>query len=97
MIYIPNVFSPNTDQINDFFEISSDPLNVTSIDQVIIFDRWGGIISEKAKLFNEGKLKLWDGTTPKGPANPGVYVYVIKHTMADGSKRASKGDVTVVK
>lgn len=97
VIYIPNVFSPNNDQINDFFEISSDPLNVTAIDQVIIFDRWGGIISEKAKLFNEGKLKLWDGTTPVGPANPGVYVYMIKYTMADGSKRISKGDVTVVK
>ncbi len=97
VIYIPNVFSPNNDQINDFFEISSDPLNVTSIDQVIIFDRWGGIISEKAKLFNEGNLKLWDGSTPMGPANPGVYVYLIKYTMADGSKRISKGDVTVVK
>ncbi|MGB4847288.1 MAG: gliding motility-associated C-terminal domain-containing protein, partial [Saprospiraceae bacterium] len=84
VIYIPNVFSPNNDQINDFFEISSDPLNVTSIDQVIIFDRWGGIMSEKAKLFNEGKLKLWDGTTPVGPVNPGVYVYLIKYTMADG-------------
>ncbi len=97
VIYIPNVFSPNNDQINDFFEISSDPLNVTSVDVAIIFDRWGGILSEKANLYNEGHLILWDGLTPRGPANPGVYVYTIKFTMADGSKRVSKGDLTLIK
>jgi len=97
VIYIPNVFSPNNDQINDFFEISADPLNVTSVDVAIIFDRWGGILSEKANLFNEGHLILWDGLTPSGPVNPGVFVYLIKFTMADGSKRASKGDVTIIK
>ncbi|MEO6130390.1 MAG: gliding motility-associated C-terminal domain-containing protein, partial [Saprospiraceae bacterium] len=92
-----NVFSPNNDQINDFFEISSDPFNVKSIDLAIIFDRWGGIMREKANLFNEGKLILWDGLTPAGPANPGVYVYMIKFTLADGTQRFSKGDVTLVK
>ncbi|HZV71958.1 MAG TPA: gliding motility-associated C-terminal domain-containing protein [Saprospiraceae bacterium] len=97
VLYIPNVFSPDHDGINDFFEITSDPLNVTSIDLVIIFDRWGGIMSEKANLYNEGNIKLWDGNTPVGSVNPGVYVYLIKFTMADGTRRNAKGDVTVVK
>ncbi len=97
VLFIPNVFSPNNDNVNDDFEISTDPLNVKSIDVAIIFDRWGGIISEKANLFNEGQLKLWDGLTPVGPANPGVYVYLIKYTLADGSQRVSTGDVTLVK
>lgn len=97
VIYIPNIFSPNDDQVNDFFEVSSDPFNVTSIDLAIIFDRWGGIMSENANLSNEGHLRLWDGLTPAGLVNPGVYVYMIKFTMADGTHTVSKGDVTVIK
>jgi gliding motility-associated-like protein len=97
VLYVPNVFSPNNDGINDFFDISSDPLNITSIDLAIIFDRWGGILAEKTNLYNEGQLILWDGLTPHGPANPGIFVYLIKFTMADGSKRVSKGDVTLLK
>lgn len=97
VLYIPNIFSPNGDQINDYFEISSDPFNVTGVELAVIFDRWGGILSEKANLFNEGHLILWDGSTPHGYANPGVYVYLIKFTMADGSKFVATGDVTIVK
>ncbi|HZV71957.1 MAG TPA: gliding motility-associated C-terminal domain-containing protein [Saprospiraceae bacterium] len=97
VLFIPNIFSPNNDQINDFFEISSNPFNITSIDLAIIFDRWGNIISEKTNLSNEGRLILWDGSTPVGPAHPGTYVYLIRFTMADGTKRVRKGDVTIIK
>ena len=97
VLYIPNIFSPNDDQINDFFEITSDPFNISTFDRATIFDRWGGILSEKANLFNEGHLIVWDGSTPRGDANPGVYVYLIKYTMADGSKRVSSGGVTLIR
>ncbi len=97
VLFIPNIFSPNNDQVNDYFEISTNPFNITSIDLAIIFDRWGGIMSEKTNLSNEGTLILWDGSTPIGPANPGTYVYLIKFTMADGTKRERKGDVTIIK
>jgi gliding motility-associated-like protein len=97
VIYIPNIFSPNNDQVNDFFEIRADALNVKTIDQAIIFDRWGGIMSEKGVLFNEGRMILWDGMTPSGPVNSGLYVYIIKYTTVDGIQRTSLGDVTVVR
>lgn len=96
VIYIPNIFSPNNDQVNDFFEITADPLNVGTIDLAIIFDRWGGIMSEQANLFNEGRMRLWDGMTPAGPVNSGLYVYIIKYTTVDGIQRTSLGDVTVI-
>ncbi|MEO6130391.1 MAG: gliding motility-associated C-terminal domain-containing protein [Saprospiraceae bacterium] len=97
VLFIPNIFSPNNDQVNDFFEISSNPFNITSIDLAIIFDRWGNIISEKANLSNEGRVILWDGSTPIGSANPGTYVYLIKFTMANGTKFLRKGDLTLIK
>jgi gliding motility-associated-like protein len=97
IIYIPNVFSPNFDGINDYFSISTDPLNVTSINRVTIFDRWGGIIAEKSNLATEQEAILWDGGTPAGPAMPGTYVYLIEFTMADNSHQMRSGDVTVVR
>ncbi len=97
VIYIPNVFSPNGDGVNDFFDAFADTFNITSVRRVLIFDRWGGIISAQADLFNEGQVKLWDGTTPRGPANPGTYVYLVELSMADGSIQAMSGDVTVMK
>jgi gliding motility-associated-like protein len=97
VIYVPNVFSPNNDGINDFFEVYADPFNISSVRRILIFDRWGGIISAQADLFNEGVIKLWNGYTPRGPANPGTYVYLIELSMADDTIRAISGDVTVVK
>lgn len=97
VMYIPNIFSPNDDQVNDFFEIFADPLNIISFERVLIFDRWGGILSEKANVFNEGQSKLWDGLTRWGPANPGVYVYLINYTLANGTQKIVRGTVTVLK
>ncbi len=97
IIYIPNVFSPNTDGFNDHFSIGTDPLNVRSIDHIVIFDRWGGIVTEKTNLNTESEVILWDGDTPAGPAMPGTYVYLLEFTMADDSKQTRSGSLTVVK
>jgi len=97
VLYVPNVFSPNFDGINDYFSIGTDPLNVISIDRVTIFDRWGGILSEKSNLTTEQEVILWDGDTKSGPAMPGTYVYLIQFTMADNTHQTRSGDVTVVR
>lgn len=96
VLFIPNIFSPNNDGRNDFFEISTDPLNVVSIDHATIFDRWGGIMTQITNPPNEGQVILWDGYTSRGKAIPGMYVYIIEFTLANGSSRIWSGDVTVV-
>jgi len=97
VLYVPNIFSPNGDQINDYFSIATDPLNVKAIDEVFIFDRWGGIISHQANLFTDQSIILWDGATPYGPALTGTYVYLINFTLADGSASTAHGDVTLLR
>jgi gliding motility-associated-like protein len=96
-LFIPNVFSPNHDGINDLFQINADPLSVTSFDRVYIFDRWGGILNQSSHLFNEGIVILWDGSTDNGPVNPGMYVYLILLTLANGDQSSFSGDVTVIR
>jgi gliding motility-associated-like protein len=84
-LVVPNGFSPNGDNINDFFEIvgiGSYPNNT-----VTIFNRWGNLIYEAAG-YNNGSIR-WDGTNNgdlsmgNGLAPEGTYFYVIN--LGDGS------------
>ena len=94
-IYIPNVFSPNDDGINDVFAMSfGSDLEVTAMTGSI-FDRWGNLVySSEAIPFQ------WDGLYANDEVLPGVYVYHIKCTYLEGSVEREEvfaGDVTLVK
>ena len=94
-IYIPNVFSPNGDGINDSFTVSFGPdLDVIGMTGSI-FDRWGNLVfSSDANAFT------WDGVFDGEPVQPGVYVYLIKVTYMLGAQeevRVFSGDVTVIR
>ena len=39
-IYIPNVFSPNDDGVNDFFTVYANPF-LEIVEELMVFDRWG--------------------------------------------------------
>ncbi len=67
--YIPNSFSPNGDNINDFFYIKG----LTANSKLIVFDRFGKILFESLNYQNN-----WDGKDNKGNVlNSGTYWYVL--------------------
>lgn len=68
---VPNVFSPNNDGINDFYEIGINH-QLSACTKLHIFNRWG------AKMYeSEGGIHNWDGNTFHGnPAAPGTYFYL---------------------
>jgi len=69
-IEIPNVFTPNGDQINDYFRflnLQVEELNAT------ILNRWGNIV----KTFNSPN-DSWDGNSNTGqPCSEGTYFYTV--------------------
>ena len=77
--YIPNVFSPNGDGINDVFVIGmGSDLDVQSM-QGSVFDRWGNLVfSSEANPFS------WDGRFIEKDAMPAVYVLVLHWEYNDG-------------
>lgn len=93
--YIPNIFSPNDDQVNDVFTIQfnqgAQGISVSGG----IFDRWGNLIfSSQEYPFS------WDGTRNGKPMNPGVYVYRITLVYSNGLSLFTDdliGDVTLVR
>lgn len=73
---IPNVFTPNNDQQNDVFSISS--YNIQSLN-CQIFNRWGVKVWELTT-----PLESWDGHDKTGiPCSEGVYFYVLNATGTD--------------
>ncbi len=86
-VFIPNIFSPNGDGINDLLTaLGGDNL----IDQTIltIYDRWGN------QIFSGSE---WNGKHNSLDVNPGVYTYVARLTMNDGMERQFSGSVTLIR
>jgi len=63
----PNVFTPNSDGINDLFEIQDLPENT----ELIILNRWGNVVFSTINYQNN-----WDGKDTSGKEIvEGVYTY----------------------
>ena len=68
-IYIPNVFSPNSDGVNDLFRAYGDSFALLDMK---IFDRWGTCLYQ-----NSGESAVWDGRSEGKKLGAGNYVYLI--------------------
>jgi len=85
-IYIPNVFSPNADGINDDFSVFGGPdLEEFNLK---VFNRWGALIHDGGD---------WDGRFKGDYVNPGVFTYLANFRTNDGKVRQRFGSVTVLK
>lgn len=76
-IFVPNAFSPNGDQNNDFFEVHAPEVVVS---EVRIYNRWGQLYYHWYGNTNQGNHgQFWAGNIDGSskPAETGVYVYVI--------------------
>ncbi len=87
-INIPNIFSPNGDGINDFWEI--DGLSHIPEATVAIYDRSGTLI-----FFSMGYEKPWDGKVNGHPIEEGVCEFVISTNI--NSEKAIKGALVIVR
>lgn len=95
-VYIPNVFSPNGDGINDAFLVYTGK-EVELIVTLKVFDRWGELVFEgndfPPNLTSEG----WTGKFKEEAMNPGVFVYVAIVRFLDGTEIQYQGDVTLLR
>lgn len=92
-IFVPNIFSPNDDNINDDFgPFGTDIISL----HMQIFDRWGNLVFE---TFDENTH--WNGEWNNQPAPNGVYVWFIELEgyLKDGNTFSQKktGSVTLVR
>ncbi len=87
---IPNVFTPNDDNINDIFTVQG--VGLVKMDAEI-YNRWGEKIFEWHTV-NGG----WSGRTSAGiNASDGSYYYIIKASGIDGKEYFEKGTFILIR
>jgi gliding motility-associated-like protein len=94
--YIPNVFSPNDDGNNDYFTIYGR-FNLTRLNYLRVFDRWGNQLFEKLDFDPNVPELGWDGRFNGESMLPGVYVYSAELEFEDGRTQIVHGDVTIMR
>nr|MBS0038426.1 gliding motility-associated C-terminal domain-containing protein [Saprospiraceae bacterium] len=95
-IYVPNIFSPNKDGINDRFYIFADS-GVREIEEFKVFDRWGNKVFENYEFQPNDPLHGWDGTFKGQDMNPAVFAFYAIVSLENGGSVMLKGDVTLVR
>ncbi|PWV50584.1 right-handed parallel beta-helix repeat-containing protein [Chitinophaga sp. S165] len=88
-IYIPNAFTPNGDAVNDILKVYG---SIIKDMHLMIFNQWG------EKLFDsDSQDRGWDGTH-KGKQQPsGVYMYVCRLNLIDGTTVDKKGIINLIR
>ena len=92
-IYVPNVFSPNADGLNDNFGPSSN-CDFATYD-LQIYNRWGALVFQSLEVGNN-----WDGSFKGEYFTAGVFVFTLEFSFRNGQDNAIKrisGDVTILK
>ncbi len=87
--FIPNVFTPNNDGVNDLFKISGEYISSSSM---IIYNRWGSVMFETSDA-----LAGWNGINRQNSlqCDNGTYFYLISFTLKNEKKYAFKGNVSL--
>jgi gliding motility-associated-like protein len=89
-IYIPNAFTPDGDNTNDFFTAKGEEITEFNM---MIFNRWGEMIFQTNDI-----QKGWDGSAKNSSsvAQDGVYVYKIMVRDYEAASHNFTGHVTLL-
>lgn len=89
-VQIPNAFTPNGDNRNDFFNYISD--GTVTLLEFKVFNRWGQLVYN-----NSNPAQGWDGRHNGRDAPSDVYVYIIVVRYLNGTEETKRGNVTLIR
>ena len=94
-VFIPNLFSPNNDGVNDVFYPRGTGL--LKIQTLRIFNRWGETVFEKRSFNANDPSAGWDGTFKGSQLISDVFVYVVDVVCENSSVLSLRGNISLVK
>jgi gliding motility-associated-like protein len=89
-IFFPTAFSPNSDGINDDFH-ELQQVGISSL-YFAVYNRWGELVYETNDVGGR-----WNGSYKGDKAEVGVYVWVAKAVMINGTPIDKKGNITLLR
>ena len=94
-VFIPNVFSPNGDGVNDFFTIFASGI-ITEISSLRIYNRTGNLLFDGKSLVPGDEMMGWDGKHRDQFMTSGVFIYQAVVKRRDGKLFPLQGTITLV-
>ena len=97
-IYIPNSFTPDSDDLNDKFQISYHGIREETF-IINIFNRQNEVVYSTEDIFDLDSNNGWDGNhqTKNFPLPGGIYVYELYFQDFDGWKNQKNGYINIIR
>lgn len=95
-IYVPNIFSPNDDGINDFVSLFAG-ISVKQVVAMKVFSRWGELLWEDYDFLPNKLNSGWDGYFRGKKMDAGVFAWYAEVELLDGFHILLEGDITLVR
>ena len=92
-VYIPNIFSPNGDGINDTFFISS---SIPGNANLFVYNRWGNLIYSKNNCPLSDESQGWDGRFNGEFIGNDTYVWFAEINYVNGESETKSGNVLLL-
>jgi gliding motility-associated-like protein len=94
-VFVPNLFSPNGDGVNDVFYPRGN--GVFKIKGMRIFNRWGEAVYEKKSFNANDPAAGWDGVFRGSKLNSDVFVYTLELICDNESVLTLNGNIALVR
>ncbi|TAL60066.1 MAG: gliding motility-associated C-terminal domain-containing protein [Bacteroidetes bacterium] len=91
-LYLPNAFSPNGDNENDFLQLYFGEVQCIKTFELYIYNRWGEKVFETTS-----PVAKWDGTFKGKSEGTEVFVYYMKATLMTGEEIIKKGNISLLR
>lgn len=88
-LYVPNIFTPNADSSNDFFQLSGEGIDYFRMD---IFNRWGELLFSSNSI-----LDAWNGEFEGKQVPEGTYYFILKVEFMNGDAENLNGSLTLIR
>lgn len=88
-LFVPNAFSPNSDNVNDVLYIKNDCIKELEFK---IYDRWGNKVFESTDVANG-----WDGSYLGKNMNADIFVYSMNALLFSGEQISRKGNICLMR
>jgi len=89
VIFVPNVFSPNGDDVNDVLDVQGSGFESLYF---AVYDRWGEKVFETTSIDAD-----WDGTFNGKALNSATFAYYIEVLYLNGEEYEEKGKIALVR
>lgn len=88
-IFVPNMFTPNGDNLNDVFRVESNFIESMNL---IVYNRWGQEI-----FTSNDQNNTWDGSFEGNMLEPDVFGFHLEIVCINGFEYQTQGNITIMK